>query len=55
MIKQDKKAIDTEPSRFLFEMPQEDLMWEEQQMPQTEEERQEKGRKNMDALRAMLS
>lgn len=49
------EVVDTEPSRFLFEMPQEDLMWEEQQMPQTEEERQEKGRKNMDALRAMLS
>lgn len=49
------EVVDTEPSRFLFEMPQDDLMWEEQQMPQTEEERQEKGRKNMDALRAMLS
>ncbi len=48
------ELVDTEPSRFLFEMPQDDLIWEEQQMPLTEEERQEKGRKNMDALRALL-
>jgi ATP-dependent DNA helicase Rep len=49
------ELVDTEPSRFLFEMPQEDLVWEEQQMPMTEEERQEKGRRNMEQLRAMLS
>ncbi len=49
------ELVDTEPSRFLFEMPQDDLVWEEQQMPMSEEERQEKGRKNMEQLRAMLS
>ncbi len=49
------ELVDTEPSRFLFEMPQDDLVWEEQQMPMSEEERLEKGRKNMEQLRAMLS
>ncbi len=49
------EVVDSEPSRFLFEMPQDDLFWEEQQMPMTEEERQEKGRQKMDQLRALLS
>ncbi|NVJ59194.1 MAG: DNA helicase Rep [Gammaproteobacteria bacterium] len=53
--KQYGEKMDTEPSRFLFEMPQEDMIWEEQMVPQSEEERQDKGRKNMAALRAMIS
>ncbi|MEE4245298.1 MAG: DNA helicase Rep [Kangiellaceae bacterium] len=48
-------VVDTEPSRFLFEMPQDDLYWEEQQGPMTEQERQDKGRKNLEQLRAMLN
>jgi len=53
--KQYGELVDSEPSRFLFEMPQDDMIWEEQQLPQSEEERQQKGRRNMDALRAMLA
>ncbi|WP_144392412.1 DNA helicase Rep [Pleionea sediminis] len=49
------ETVDTEPSRFLFEMPQDELIWEEQQLPMSEEERQEKGRRNMEQLRAMLT
>ena len=44
-----------EPSRFLLELPQEDLVWEEDQQPATEEERQEKGRRNLAKIRGMLS
>ena len=46
--------VDTEPSRFLFEMPPEDLHWAQQQAPVSETERREKGRKNIQQLRAML-
>ncbi|MCO7226317.1 DNA helicase Rep [Pleionea sp. CnH1-48] len=45
----------TEPSRFLLELPQEDLCWEEDQQPMSESERQEKGRKNIAMLKNMLS
>ena len=44
-----------EPSRFLAELPQEDLVWETSRTPQSPEERQEKGQAHLAALRGMLA
>ncbi len=44
-----------EPSRFLLELPQDDLEWEERKAAPTVEQRQESNRKHIAALRAMLN
>ncbi|QIZ78025.1 DNA helicase Rep [Ferrimonas lipolytica] len=44
-----------EPSRFLLELPQDDLEWEERKAPPTAQERNTKGKTNIAALRAMLN
>ncbi|GGI92737.1 DNA helicase Rep [Shewanella gelidii] len=44
-----------EPSRFLLELPQDDLIWENRKGKQTEQQRQESGRSNISNLRAMLN
>lgn len=43
-----------EPSRFLDELPQDDLIWESRKQPQTEQQRQETGKANIANIRAMF-
>ncbi|MBT1445432.1 DNA helicase Rep [Shewanella sp. JM162201] len=43
-----------EPSRFLDELPQDDLIWESRKQPQSEQQRQETGKANIANIRAML-
>ncbi|WP_221075109.1 DNA helicase Rep [Agarivorans aestuarii] len=49
------ELIKPEPSRFLYELPQNDLVWEQRRKKETAEERQEKGNKGIAALRAALN
>lgn len=44
----------TEPSRFLHELPQADLIWEQNKSNQTKEQIQQKGHKGVASLREML-
>ncbi|WP_111978231.1 DNA helicase Rep [Algibacillus agarilyticus] len=48
------ETIKTEPSRFLHELPPDDLDWELTKRKQTEEQRKEKGTSHIANLRAML-
>lgn len=48
------ETINPEPSRFLMELPQDDLQWESRKAPATAEQRQEKGKVGIAGLRAML-
>ncbi|WP_144211455.1 DNA helicase Rep [Shewanella donghaensis] len=43
-----------EPSRFLMELPQDDLIWENRKPKQTEQERQQTGKSNIANLRDMF-
>ncbi|WP_394391162.1 DNA helicase Rep [Shewanella woodyi] len=43
-----------EPSRFLMELPQDDLIWENRKQVQSEEQRQQSGRSNIANLRDMF-
>ncbi|AZQ12253.1 MULTISPECIES: DNA helicase Rep [Shewanella] len=43
-----------EPSRFLDELPQDDLIWESRKQPQSEQQRQETGKANIANIRAMF-
>ncbi len=45
----------TEPSRFLAELPADDLRWEGQGRPPDPEQQQQRGRAHLDNLRALLS
>ncbi|MFB0975000.1 MAG: DNA helicase Rep [Tolumonas sp.] len=47
-------TIRPEPSRFLLELPQDDLQWENRKAPDNAEQRQQKGRTGIANLRAML-
>lgn len=50
------EVIRTEPSRFLYEMPQDDLVWEQgNQRKQSATETQQKGKAGVAGLRAMLN
>ncbi len=49
------ELIKPEPSRFLYELPQNDLIWEQKRKTETAEERQAKGSKGIAALRAALN
>ncbi|GGB19276.1 DNA helicase Rep [Agarivorans gilvus] len=49
------ELIKPEPSRFLYELPQNDLIWEQKRKTETAEERQAKGNKGIAALRAALN
>ncbi|MDG1733999.1 MAG: DNA helicase Rep [Thalassotalea sp.] len=50
------EVIRTEPSRFLYEMPQDDLVWEQGgERKHTAVEKQEKGQAGVAGLRAMLA
>ncbi|WP_443090229.1 DNA helicase Rep [Basfia succiniciproducens] len=48
------ELLKPEPSRFLLELPQDDLQWERDKPPMTEEQKQEKAVANIANLRAML-
>ena len=48
------EVINPEPSRFLDELPPDDVQWENQKPKASKEERQEKGNKSIANLRAML-
>ncbi|MBW3165970.1 DNA helicase Rep [Ferrimonas balearica] len=49
------EQIRCEPSRFLLELPQDDLVWENRQKQPSEQERMNTGRTNVAMLRAMLN
>jgi ATP-dependent DNA helicase Rep len=48
------ELIRTEPSRFLHELPQADLLWETDKKTPSKEEKQQKGKAGVANLRAML-
>ena len=48
------ETVRPEPSRFLLELPQDDLQWENQAPQATAEQRQEKAKTGIANLRAML-
>ena len=48
------EVINPEHSRFLDELPPDDVEWEDQKKKVSAEERQEKGHKSIANLRAML-
>ncbi|RUO26836.1 DNA helicase Rep [Aliidiomarina minuta] len=48
------EVIRPEPSRFLLELPQDDVEWEDNKKTVSQEEKQEKSATNIAALRAML-
>ncbi|BDM62923.1 ATP-dependent DNA helicase Rep [Shewanella sp. NFH-SH190041] len=49
------ETLRCEPSRFLAELPQDDLVWENRQTPKTPEQRMQTGKANISNLRAMLN
>ncbi|WP_444996665.1 DNA helicase Rep [Aliikangiella sp. IMCC44359] len=49
------EMINSVPSRFLEEMPQEDLDWEEDRIQISDDEKRERGKSSMANLRKMLS
>ena len=48
------EVIQPEPSRFLYELPTDDLEWEEKKRKVTAEERQQKGQASIANIREML-
>ena len=48
-------SLECMPSRFLEELPQEDLRWEGRQEQLTSEERRERGRAAVANLRSLLA
>ena len=48
------ESVDSVPSRFLEELPQDDLDWEEDHIPLTDDEKREKGKDRLASLRDML-
>lgn len=49
------ELIKPEPSRFLLELPQDDVQWERDKAPMTEEQKQQKAAANIANLRAILA
>ena len=49
------EVIKPEPSRFLLELPQDDLEWDMRKKPATAEEKQAKGRQGVANLRALFN
>ena len=47
-------TVNPEPSRFLLELPQDDLQWEARKEPASAEQRQQKANTGIANLRAML-
>lgn len=48
------ELLKPEPSRFLYELPQDDLDWETERKPVTAEERMERGQAHIANIRSML-
>ena len=48
------ELIKPEPSRFLYELPQDDLQWESDKPPVTQQERMQKGQAHIANIRAMF-
>ncbi|MGF1725916.1 DNA helicase Rep [Photobacterium nomapromontoriensis] len=48
------ELIKPEPSRFLYELPQDDLEWEADRKPVTQQERMQKGQAHIANIRAMF-
>ena len=48
------ESVDSVPSRFLEELPQDDLDWEEDHIPLSDDEKREKGKDRLASLRDML-
>lgn len=48
------ELVRCEPSRFLAELPEDDLSWEGKGIEVSKEERQERGKAHLDALKGML-
>ena len=48
------EVIRPEPSRFLYELPQDDLDWQHSTVTKTAEQRQQMGKANIDRLRQLL-
>ncbi|CAG18536.1 DNA helicase Rep [Photobacterium profundum] len=48
------ELIKPEPSRFLYELPQDDLQWEVEKRPVTQQERMQKGQSHIANLRAAM-
>jgi hypothetical protein len=46
--------VDSVPSRFLEELPQEDLDWEEDHVPLSDKEKREQGKDKMAEMRKRL-
>jgi ATP-dependent DNA helicase Rep len=53
--KRHREVVECEPSRFLFELPEESLEWARPGAPVSEVERKEKGRASIAALRGLLT
>ena len=49
------ELIQPEPSRFLYELPQDDVIWEHKKVKESAEVRQQKGETSIANLRSMLS
>ena len=49
------ELVRPEPSRFLLELPQDDLQWEQERKVVTAQERMQKGQANVANIRAMLA
>ncbi|MDG2953903.1 DNA helicase Rep [Bisgaard Taxon 10/6] len=49
------ELIKPEPSRFLLELPQDDVLWERDKPPMTEQQKQQKASANIANLRAILA
>jgi len=49
------EMVNSVPSRFLDEMPQEDLDWEEDRLQLSDDEKRKRGKSNIESLRKMLS
>ncbi|KLV07833.1 ATP-dependent DNA helicase Rep [Photobacterium aquae] len=48
------ELIKPEPSRFLYELPQDDLMWESDRKPMSQQERMDKGQAHIANLRSLF-
>jgi len=48
------ELISPEPSRFLYELPQDDVIWEQKKQKESAEQRQQRNTANLDKLKGLL-
>lgn len=48
------EVINPEPSRFLYELPQDDVIWEQKKQKESAEQRQQRNVANLDKLKGLL-